>query len=101
MSQIRRKDGTSLMSPKLIDLLGAVPGLQRFQLLQYAWDRFEALLIADPNVFDAVAEQVTKRIRDYIGEESVQVEPRRVEELPLSPSGKFEKIRWVGSETLK
>lgn len=98
MSQIRRKDGSRLMSPKLIDLLGSVPGLRRFQLLQHAWDRFDALLITEPEHFDTVAEQVTKHIREYIGEPSVQVQPKRVEELPLSPSGKFEKIRWVGQE---
>lgn len=97
MSQIRRKDGSSLMSPKLIDLLGAVPGLRRFQLLQHAWNRFEALLITDSDAFETVAQQVTQHVRKYVGDESVQVEPRRVEELPLSPSGKFEKIRWVGS----
>ena len=48
IAQIRRKDGSNPMSPKLIDLLGAVPGLRRFQLLQLAWDSFETLLITEP-----------------------------------------------------
>lgn len=96
IAQIRRKDGTRLTSPKLVDLLGGIPGLRRFQLLQHAWDRFEALLITDPDAFETVANQVSRHIREYIGEESVHVEARRVEELPPSPSGKFEKIRWVG-----
>lgn len=98
IAQIRRKDGSYLISPRLIDLLGSVPGLRRFQLLQHAWDRFEALLITEPETFPEVARVVTHHIREFIGDSSVQVEPRHIEELPLSPSGKFEKIRWVGPE---
>ncbi|MER3466651.1 MAG: hypothetical protein C4340_05950 [Armatimonadota bacterium] len=101
IAQIRRKDGSNPMSPKLIDLLGAVPGLRRFQLLQLAWDSFETLLITEPGAFETVARQVGEYVREYVGDPGVRAESKLVEELPLSPSGKFEKICWVGSEPTK
>jgi phenylacetate-CoA ligase len=96
-SRLRTRGGESILSSRLIDRFGKLSGLRGFQILQRDLDQFEILLVTDDASFPALSNQVETLLREFLAAEGeIEVVCRRVEELPLSPSGKFEKVRWIG-----
>lgn len=101
-SMFRLHDGRRMLASRVIDRLGKIPGLVRFQILQWEYRRFEMLLVTAEADYQAVSEQAERLLREFFADEGeISVECRRVEELPLAPSGKFEKVRWMGQRDPK
>ena len=88
LDAIRTPDGHLLPGEFFPHMLKDVPGLRRFQLVQRRLDRLELALVCDERFDDASMAYIRRELAKVVGD-SVALECRIVDELPLTPSGKL------------
>ena len=88
LDAIRTPDGHLLPGEFFPHMLKDVPGLRRFQLVQRRLDRLELALVCDERFDDASMGYIRRELAKVVGD-SVALDCRIVDDIPLTPSGKL------------
>ncbi|MEW9625413.1 phenylacetate--CoA ligase family protein [Rhodanobacter geophilus] len=88
LDAIRTPDGHLLPGEFFPHMLKDVPGLRRFQLVQRRLDRLELALVCDERFDDASMAYIRRELAKVVGD-SVALDCRIVDDIPLTPSGKL------------
>jgi phenylacetate-CoA ligase len=81
-------DGRSLTFLDFYDVRYGFPELRRLRITQTAPDALVVDVVADSGYFDAIRQELERRLR-RIGGPGLRYEVRRVEEIPPDPNGKL------------
>ncbi len=84
-------DGRSIGGYFWTYLSRIVPGIKKFQVEQKQRNSVTFRIVPGPNWDDSYSERIRKEISDNMGE-AVKVRVDKVDEIPLSPAGKFKFI---------
>ncbi|NLG60034.1 MAG: phenylacetate--CoA ligase family protein [Gammaproteobacteria bacterium] len=88
LDAIRTTDGRVLPGEFFPHMLKDVAGVRRFQVVQEALDRFTLKLVPGPEFGSAQEAYVRREIAKVLGSDA-SLELERVDDIPLTPSGKF------------
>jgi phenylacetate-CoA ligase len=84
----RGRDGNYIAGPSLTLLFYGVQSIERYQLIQHDYDRYELKIVPTQQYDDGEIDRLLKRIRTYLGEQA-DFDVRRVEEIPPTEQGKY------------
>lgn len=85
---IKRPDGSLVHGEYFTHIFYGIEGVQKFQVVQEALDLVTVNLVAEESVVESTRGKVLAAVREKLGEQ-VRVEVQRVEDIPLTASGKF------------
>ena len=88
LDAIRTPEGHLLPGEFFPHMLKDVPGLKRFQLVQRRLDRLELSLVCDEAFDEASLAYIRREVAKVVGD-GVRLDCRRVDDIPLTPSGKL------------
>lgn len=88
LDAIRTPDGHLLPGEFFPHMLKDVPGLRRFQLVQHRLDRLDLSMVCDERFDDASMAYIRRELAKVLGD-SVGLDCRIVDDIPLTPSGKL------------
>ncbi len=88
LDAIRTPDGRVLPGEFFPHMLKDVCGVRRFQVVQEAIDHFTLKLVPGPGFGSSQEAYVRREIAKVLGDEA-RLELERVDDIPLTPSGKF------------
>jgi len=88
LDAIRTTDGRVLPGEFFPHMLKDVPGVRRFQVVQETLDRFTLKVVPGPEFGAAQEDYVRREVGKVLGEDA-GLELERVDDIPLTASGKF------------
>jgi len=88
---IRAPDGRTLNTVVVSAIMGRIPGIRRYQIKQTGTHELLVLVIPGSEWSPGTEEAIHRGFRERLGE-SFNYEVRKVEDIQLAPSGKFQTI---------
>lgn len=88
LDAIRTPDGHVLPGEFFPHMLKDVPGLVRFQLVQKTLEKLDLAMVTGPEFDEEGMRYIRQEVAKVLGD-SVELHCRRVDDIPLTPSGKL------------